>query len=135
MSRPRSAVIRERLDDMDSAGFTLGQIAEAAGLTPAVVDLLYDYPVTASHAEALAITAAHRELCPDIDEVVVERFIAGDPPDGYRPNVPERRKIVHLLALDRVSHGEIAERAHTTIKTVDRILDRLGLTEHRAPVS
>jgi DNA-binding NarL/FixJ family response regulator len=128
---PKGKGTRARLDDLAWADCTLEEMSAASGLAVDRIDRLYDDPVSASAAEVQALLRAHRLLCPDVDEMLVERFIAGDPPPDCRPNIPERREIVRQLFLNRWSHREIAQRVCTNHRTVDRILNELGLTEDR----
>ena len=130
MRAPRGAATWLRLDELDGLGYTTTQIAEAARLAAGTIDRLYDDPASGCQAEYLAVLDAYRQLAPDLDEMVIERFIAGDPPDDYRPTIPERREIVRLMILDRVAHREIADRVRANPRTVLRIAADLGLTEH-----
>jgi hypothetical protein len=134
MAMERGSQTRKRLDDMADAGFTAADIAVACGLDAEAVDCLYDGLACATPAGALAIVRASRQLIPDIDEMVVERIIAGDPPPGCVPNVDERREVVRLMLLDRQSHMEIADRLGATPRTVERIVDRLGMRLNAAAV-
>ena len=79
-------------------------------MTPETVDALADGTALATNAGARRMVEACRWLNPDIDEVVVERYRAGDPP-AHPIRVEERREIVRqMVVLDRASHAEIADR-------------------------
>jgi hypothetical protein len=55
---------------------------------------------------------------PDVDEVAVERVMRGEP---LRLNLDERLEVVHRLTRRGVSAREIAQRLHTTSRTVVRL--------------
>jgi hypothetical protein len=128
---PRGTCTRQQLDELAGLGFTSQQIGQAAGMTPETVDALADGIALPTKAGAHAAVTAFRWLNPDIDEVVIERYRAGDPP-AHPIRVEERREIVRqMVVLDRVSHREIAERLGVLTRSVQRIANGLGLVEHR----
>ena len=121
----------ERLDELALAGFTSQEIAEACRMDAGTIDCLYDGTALPTTAGARRLSEACRWLIPDIDEVVVERYRAGDPPD-HPITVEERREVVRqMVVLDRASHREIAERLGVLTRSVQRIADQLGLVEHQ----
>lgn len=61
---------------------------------------------------------------PGVDEMAVERAIAGDKVPLTRT---ERQEVVKRLAWEGLSDGQIARRAHVTTKTVLRDRQELGL--------
>lgn len=61
----------------------------------------------------------------DVDEIAVERAIAGDQPGGLRP--AERRAIVKTLNERGVSDTEIERRTGISSRTVSRIREELAL--------
>ena len=62
--------------------------------------------------------AARRGDEPDVDEVAVERVMLGEP---LRLNLDERLEVVRRLTRRGVSAREIAQRLHTTSRTVVRL--------------
>lgn len=66
-----------------------------------------------------------RHLADDVDPIVVERLVKGEPTDGY--TAWERREAVRRLRLAGRTHQEIGERIGIDQRQVCRDLERAGL--------
>ncbi len=112
-----------RVRELLACGFTIEQIAEAAGRPPAVVSQLPELR-RVSRATAAAVEQADLMLLgpppppDDVDEVVVERLMLG----GYKGPArrSEKREAIRLLTLLDFSAYEISRRVGVTERAVNR---------------
>jgi ATP/maltotriose-dependent transcriptional regulator MalT len=86
------------------------------------------HDVTTTAAGRLYCRTCHRGEH-DVDEIAVERAVAGDPPD--RLTTAEREAAVTQLVLMGVARDEIARRVNCDRSHIGRIKARLGLTKER----
>lgn len=118
----------ERLRELAWEGFTLEEIAEAAGCPVDVIQDLYGDGTRYPGACKAVLRAWRRLAVPDIDEIAVERVLDGDyPPDRLTP--AERREVIRQLRLCRHTHRQIAEHLAVNPRTVNRVIVSLGLAE------
>lgn len=124
---------KRRLHQLLACGFTVEQIARAAGRPPQVVAVL---PVLQwiSPATASAVRDADEALLgppqPDVavDEVTVERLAAGEAPLPSYTRA-ERHEAVRRMRRRGLSEREMAARLHVGQRLVCRDLAALGLSE------
>ena len=125
-----------RLHELADCGITLSEIADAAGRPLEVIAVVQSLRMV-SPATAAAVKRADELIMgpfpggDDIDEVAVERLVAGNPPDRY--SRAERREAVLRLRGLGLSLTDVADRLRIRRRLVCSDLAALGLTAAAEP--
>lgn len=125
-----------RVREMLACGVTIDELARESGLRSSLLRALPRYTGEVPRHVARAVELADEALMgpppprDDVDEVVVERLIAGTHTGPSRP--AERRAAILALRASGVSVKQTAIRLGLNEQTVWRKLRDLGLTTPRA---
>lgn len=120
-----------RLRELASCGVALGEVAAAAGRPEQVIAVVPELRLV-SPATAAAVERADELIMGplpgpgDVDEVAVERLVAGDPPARY--SRADRLEAVRRLRRSGLSLRAVAARLRVSQRLACRDLASLGLT-------